>query len=127
MPPTPERPTALTAIAIWHLLVAACFALGVLMLLMLMLIVWIQDPGREAFIASLFFMLATLGVATVGVAFAAVGLGLLRGKPWSRPGALVLAALQLPLFPIGTAAGGLTLFWLLRREEAPTPVEPATV
>jgi hypothetical protein len=124
MPPTP-RPTALTALAFWHFFVAAGFALGVLFLMVLCSIVWLENPGREALIASFFFMLAALAVAAIGAAFAIVGFGLLRGKSWARPGALVLAAVQLPLFPIGTAAGGLTLAYLLRRETCTVAAPPA--
>jgi len=110
------RPTGLTAIAFWHFFVAAVFAFLVLLTLILICVVWIENAGSEAMIASFFFMLGAFVFASIAAIFAVVGMGLSRGKDWARPGALVLAALQLPLFPIGTAAGGLTLFYLLRKD-----------
>lgn len=43
-----------------------------------------------------------------------VGIGLLRMRQWARWGALALALLALPSFPVGTVVGILTLWYLLR-------------
>jgi hypothetical protein len=43
------------------------------------------------------------------------GIGLLNWASWSRFMALVLAVLELPLFPIGTLLGGYTIFVLSQR------------
>jgi hypothetical protein len=48
------------------------------------------------------------------------GLGLLRGKTWGRKTLIVVSFLLLPLFPVGTALGALSLWVLLNRN--PTPI-----
>ncbi|MHB0877011.1 MAG: hypothetical protein ACYC5O_13310 [Anaerolineae bacterium] len=62
---------------------------------------------------------------TVGVAFfigggfsILVGIGLLRMRDWARWGAIVLALLALPVFPIGTVIGALILWYLMRESTA---------
>ena len=51
-------------------------------------------------------------------AFAIVGLGLWSLKEWRRAAAIVLAILQLLLFPCGTTTGALTLLYLLSNPDA---------
>ncbi len=44
----------------------------------------------------------------------AAGVGLLRRRPWARSFALVIGALSLFWFPLGTVIGALTLYTLLQ-------------
>jgi hypothetical protein len=68
----------------------------------------------------------------VGVANVVIGWGLWKQHEWGRIGALVLAVLRLLSFPIGTAIGALTLWYLLREDvrkefqPQPAALEPAS-
>lgn len=59
----------------------------------------------------LFLLSAALGAAAI---FVAEGVG--RGKPWSRPAGIALAAMGLLLFPVGTLLGVFVLSGLLSAE-----------
>ena len=52
----------------------------------------------------------------IGIPNLVAGLALLRQKPWARILALVLAVLALSSFPLGTVAGGYTI-WVLTQKE----------
>jgi len=58
-------------------------------------------------LGGLLFVLSVPGVIA--------GIGLLRRASWSRVMALVLAAFELVLFPMGTLLGGYTIFVLSQR------------
>lgn len=53
--------------------------------------------------------LALLGIVTL-----AIGWGLWQLKPWGRTWAMVAGVVQIPLVPIGTVAGGASLYLLLQ-------------
>jgi hypothetical protein len=62
-----------------------------------------------------------LSIATfVLVCFCAIALisavGLLKGKEWGRNTAIVHGAVSLICFPVGTAAGGLSIMYLIKQE-----------
>ena len=60
-------------------------------------------------------MVAGMGfLALLGSAYIACGAGLLMLKPWARTVQMVLAALQLPAFPVGTGVGILMLMYFTR-------------
>jgi uncharacterized membrane protein YedE/YeeE len=52
--------------------------------------------------------------ALVGGACLAIGWGLWQLKPWGRTWAMIAGVLQIPLVPIGTVAGGASLYVLLQ-------------
>ena len=52
----------------------------------------------------------------IGALMVLVGIGLLQVRHWARWGAVLLAILALPCFPIGTIAGILILWYLLRED-----------
>jgi hypothetical protein len=56
-------------------------------------------------------------IAALGIPSLICGWGLLNYKPWARVLGIVLSALQLANFPIGTAIGGYGL-WVLLNDEA---------
>ena len=73
-----------------------------------------QIPGSEE---SLLVVSGTLCVSIPGfIADLAAGFGLLKYKGWARILAIVLAILNLILFPIGTAIGIYTLVILFNDE-----------
>jgi hypothetical protein len=77
--------------------------------------------SREADIAAGFAAALFIGVTiTLGAfagACAATAAGLRRRRPWSRPGALMLALVMLVIVPFGTALG-IYAFWVLLRQQA---------
>ncbi|HXF60838.1 MAG TPA: hypothetical protein VNK95_04435, partial [Caldilineaceae bacterium] len=52
------------------------------------------------------------------ILYLAVGYGLWTRRQWGRIAALALAVVSLFVVPIGTIAGGLTLWYLLKPEVA---------
>jgi hypothetical protein len=56
-------------------------------------------------------------IAAIAVPSLICGWGLLTYRPWARVLGIVLSALQLGNFPVGTAMGGYGL-WVLLNEEA---------
>jgi hypothetical protein len=71
--------------------------------------IWTSLAYRSSF--------AALVLIALSVPFVAIGWGLRRRAAWARVGALVLGALSLLSFPIGTALGGYAL-WALTRPDA---------
>jgi len=122
-PPAPmwqQRGDGLTLIAGYHFLVAGLFLVGTLILLLPTAVLGIvgmaDDP--DAFIG----MVAVGGVALVTMAlslfYLAVGYGLWTLRQWARVAAIALAMISLFGIPIGTIAGAITLWHLLRPEVA---------
>jgi hypothetical protein len=54
------------------------------------------------------------GLALLAFACLAIGWGLWQLKPWGRTWAMIAGVLQIPLVPIGTIAGGASLYVLLQ-------------
>lgn len=52
--------------------------------------------------------------AVLAIACLAIGWGLWQLKPWGRTWAMIAGVLQIPLVPIGTIAGGASLYVLLQ-------------
>ena len=52
--------------------------------------------------------------ALLAIACLAIGWGLWQLKPWGRTWAMIAGVLQIPLVPIGTIAGGASLYVLLQ-------------
>lgn len=111
-----RRPTGINLIAIWHFIVSVLLLLSTCAVLILAVaVLTTPQDNAMAIIAALFGALVM--VASL-VAFAIVGWGLWKLKPWARAGAIVLAILQLPALPIGTVIGALTLWYLLSDPDA---------
>jgi hypothetical protein len=77
--------------------------------------------GTSEFLARLpgWFLGSTLLImagflAVMAIACLAIGWGLWQLKPWGRLWAMVLGVIQIPLVPIGTIAGGASLYVLLQ-------------
>ncbi|HSN75742.1 MAG TPA: hypothetical protein VL334_11745 [Anaerolineae bacterium] len=77
--------------------------------------------GASEFLARLpgWFLGSTLliiagALALVAGACLAIGWGLWQLKPWGRLWAMIAGVIQIPLVPIGTIAGGASLYVLLQ-------------
>jgi hypothetical protein len=115
-----RRPDGVTLVAIWHFIMAALSAIGLCGMAIPIVAVWADsstNPG-DAMVATIALMLGVVAILVFAVAFVAVGWGLWQLASWARVGAIVLAILQLFGFPIGTVAGGLTLWYLLADPDA---------
>lgn len=119
-----RRPDAVTIIAIYHFVAGGLALLGALAILFFAILPVAVSRGDPAGIA---VSVAALGLGFLfmlifGIAAIIVGLGLLRLRSWARWGAIVLAILQLPLFPIGTIIGA-AIIWYLLTDEGREPFE----
>ncbi|NLS77607.1 MAG: hypothetical protein GXY76_10150 [Chloroflexi bacterium] len=111
-----RRPDLVTLIAIYHLLVAALWLLGVLAVGFGLVVALLEATGTDAIIAPLVLglvMLVFLAFCAVNVA---TSLGLFALKNWARWLALVLGILALPKLPIGTVVGAIEIWYLLTPE-----------
>jgi hypothetical protein len=77
--------------------------------------------GTSEFLARLpgWFLGSTLLIiagflAVMAIACLSIGWGLWQLKPWGRLWAMIVGVIQIPLVPIGTIAGGASLYVLLQ-------------
>ncbi len=132
-----KRPDGVTVIAIVHFLLGALVLLGACGWLALMPAV-IMSPGSGGgrLVGTMFFAIFALATVIVGVLPFLAGWGLLKLKEWARWLTIILAILMLFGFPVGTAIGGLIIWYLLQPQVAmvfgsgvpvvPQPVAPMT-
>ncbi len=114
---TRRRPESATIIAIYHFVEAALLLLGVLGVgigFAGVLFGAPNDPG----VGVAYAVLGVVGIMLLILAGIdiAVGVGLLYVKNWARWAAIVLSVLRLPGVPVGTAIGGLTIYYLVQDE-----------
>ena len=113
-----KRPDGVTIIAIWHLLGGVLGLMGACAILAIPVpAILLGGEGGVGMLVSV----AALGMGSLAVAAgAATGLvvawGLLTLKAWARSLTVVLAALSMPAFPIGTIIGGIIIWYLLTDE-----------
>lgn len=122
-PPVPmwqQRGDGLTLIAGYHFLVAALFLAGTLILLLptaiLGIVGMVDDP--DAFFGMVAVGFVALVTLVLCLLYLAVGYGLWTLRSWARVTAIALALVSLFGVPIGTIAGAITLWHLLRAEVA---------
>jgi uncharacterized membrane protein (DUF2068 family) len=116
------HPNGITVIAVYFLITGALSLLGAV----IGLTFGVQHLGllertcSMVRLLSLPFALAALASSGLlyGIVALAVGWGLLRLHTWARWFAIVLAALTLLNFPIGTVIGALIICYLLQRRVA---------
>ena len=112
-----KRPDGVTMLAVYHWFLAALSLLGIFGTLCGMFFVVLGND--QGIFAALFWMTVGLLTAAAGlVVNGLVGWGLWGLKSWARIGAIVLAVLHLPWFPIGTPIGALILWYLLANPDA---------
>ncbi len=121
-----RRTDAITIIAIYHFVAGGLALLGAIAILLFAILPVAVSRGDPSGIA---VSLAALGLGLLvtlafGVAAIAVGWGLMQLRSWARWGAIILAILQLPAFPIGTIIGA-AIIWYLLTDEGRAPFEGA--
>ncbi|MBM4466599.1 MAG: hypothetical protein FJ014_13775 [Chloroflexi bacterium] len=111
-----KRPDAVSLIAIYHFVMSVPFLIGSFALLFAMLSVLISVKPPDVFWPLFGIGIGLFFCLLFALAFLLVGIGLWRLWPWARWGAIVLAVLSLPAFPVWTAIGGLIIWYLLQDE-----------
>jgi hypothetical protein len=115
-----QRGDGLTLLAGYHFLVAALFLGGTLILLLptaiLGIVSMVDDP--DAFWGMVAVGFAALITLLLSLLYITVGFGLWNLRQWARVTAIALALISLVGIPIGTIAGAITLWHLLRPEVA---------
>lgn len=112
-----DTQTQLDVVAYLHI------AYGVLMLLIAFVVIFFlelggalsADPGAAAALSGVSVIVGVV-LAVVAAPSIIGGIGLLNRRDWSRILLLVLGALALFSFPIGTAVGGYTIYVLVQQE-----------
>ncbi|MEZ4649810.1 MAG: hypothetical protein R3E97_13690 [Candidatus Eisenbacteria bacterium] len=122
-----KRPDGITFLAIWHFFLSASCLLGLLTMLGVGGLIGVaalaeEDVWITALEIGIFGGFASF-LLLFSIVFLVVGAGLWRMRPWARIPALVIAAVSLVKFPIGTVVGGLTLWYLLRDEGGGTALK----
>jgi len=105
-----------TLLAIGYFLIALPALIGGLVILAIPIPAVISSGARGT---GLFFSMFGLGLAVlatggVGTLSLIAGWGLLARKDWARITALVLGVVMLPVFPIGTILGAVSIWCLLQ-------------
>lgn len=114
-----RRPDGVTLIAIWHFISAIFSLLGVCGTLVgLVAVLSSPGPQEDTVVAAVAILVGTVALLVLLAAFVIVGWGLWKLKSWARIAAIVLAILQLPVFPIGTVIGALILWYLITDPDA---------
>lgn len=117
--PAAKRPDGVVVLAIWYFVLAGGLGLVACAAAVPATIFTVSEVpagGRVLAVALLGF--AVLLALAGSVALAVVAWGLWQLRDWARIGALVAAALHLPFFPVGTAIGATTLWYLSSHPEA---------
>lgn len=130
--PSRSRPDGVTLAAIWFILGAILPFLGALAIMIFAYPAVLTDTtsGIDRYLAVAGVSFGLLVVLAILAANIAAAVGLLRLRPWGRMLAIVLAALGLIWFPIGTIVGALIIWYLLSEEAqqafgAAPPAAPA--
>ena len=118
-----KRPDLLILIAIWRFLTAFIICGGDIAIAVTQFPEVVQEIRVSENYAQVLMviMLITLGIVTLlmlalGSLSVVVGIGLIKGKSWSRVLAFVFAVLDLLWIPVGTIIGVLSLMYLFRPE-----------
>ena len=74
------------------------------------------DRSPDVAVPAILLALIAVGLFICLAANVAAGWALLKMQEWGRWLAIALAVLSLPGFPVGTAIGGLSLWYLLQPE-----------
>lgn len=109
-----RRNDTLSLVAIYHIAMAVPLLVASLVLSVLLVPAVLAGSPQQA-IWSVFGISVALFVAMFfGLAFLVVGIGVWRLWRWARWGAIVLALLVLPAFPVWTIIGLLIIFYLVQ-------------
>ena len=118
--PTKQRPDGLTVLSIWFYLSGAFYLVVTALIVFLTLAFGFgalsEDMGM--LIPTAAFGIVALAFMAISILNLVVGYGLWILKPWARIGAIALGIVGLIFMPVGTIAGALTLWYLLKPESA---------
>ena len=110
-----KRPDGVTVLSVYHFVIGAILLVCICAILAL-LAAAAFDGSTDAMALSIIFIVVTVLLFIALAAHVVAGWALLTMKEWGRWLALALAALSLPGFPVGTAIGGLAIWYLLQPE-----------
>ncbi|MCG2769610.1 MAG: hypothetical protein L6435_14700 [Anaerolineae bacterium] len=108
-----KRPDGITVLSVYHFVVGAILALCVCAVLAILVAAFL-DGSPDAAIAGIVLALAAVMLFIFLAANVAAGWALLKMQAWGRWLAIALAAISLPGFPVGTAIGGTSIWYLLQ-------------
>ncbi|NKB88532.1 MAG: hypothetical protein GKS06_09955 [Acidobacteria bacterium] len=118
---TKSRPDGITILSLWYFVLAGGALFGACVATVPIGLITMSDmPTGGRLITSLLLGAGVTITLVVGVVCALVGWGLWNVAAWARPLALVLAVLHLPFFPVGTAIGIGTLWYIGTHDDART-------
>ena len=116
------RDDGVTLLAVYHFVLGGIFLLATLgfsIPVVITAIVGITEES-DAFIATFILLIIAAVMMIFCVTLLILGYGLWKQKQWARVASMALAVLSLVAFPIGTVAGGLTLWHLMKPAVAKT-------
>ncbi len=114
------RPDGITILAIWYLVLAGGFGLAACVAVIPVGILSLTDQLSAGgwSVASLLIGFGLSLTSALALACGVVAWGLWNLAEWARIGAFLLALLHLPFFPVGTAIGAATLWYLTSHPQA---------
>jgi hypothetical protein len=115
-----RRTDGVTLLAAYHFGGAALFLLGTMVLSIPTVILGVVGLAEDAGAFIGMFAVGIIGLVLMVLSLLnlAVGYGLWKMQSWARVAAIALALVSLIFVPIGTALGGITLWYLLKPEIA---------
>jgi hypothetical protein len=115
-----RRPDGVTVAAAYHYLIAVLFLCGTLIMTIPTFILGVVALAEEpdAILGAAATGLIAVVLMILCLIYLAAGYGLWKLRLWGRTTALALALVGLLAFPIGTIAGAILLWYLLRPEVA---------
>lgn len=108
-----KRPDGVTVLSVYHFVLGAILAVCVCAVLAILVAAFL-DGSPDATIAAFFLALAAVMLFIFLATNVAAGWALLKMQTWGMWLAIALAALSLPGFPVGTAIGGVSIWYLLQ-------------
>ncbi len=114
-----SRPDGVTILSLWYFVLAGGALFGSCVTLVPIGLLSVSDmPTGGRLIASLLLGLGVTITLFVGVVCLLVGWGLWNKAEWARVASLIFAVLHLPFFPVGTAIGIGTMWYMGTHPEA---------
>ena len=114
------RSDGITLTALYHYLAGGFFLLATVVAVFPTLLFGLVGVGEDAgaFIPMLLFGFFALVCMALSLLYLIVGYGLWTMRPWARLAAIALGFVGLMFAPIGTLAGAVTIYYLLKPEVA---------